>query len=269
MNATTQTLRLLATGQVRRVWREVHLRCHKAWWSFLWQFIRPWRNFFRHDGEAIAFVSTDHPVAVNSPDHIAPKGTSYDNNTNRFFVLHMDRLIRGRFRHQQPAVLDLGCAGGQMVADFRALGWAAVGLEGSDYSEKHERANWPRLGGSSLFTCDIAKPFHVELNHRPGQFHLITAWEVLEHIAEADLPQVFDNVMAHLRPGGYFIATTSCTTEPHRGLELHQTRWSYLLWVWMMPKLAQELRRAYLNLKPHQYVRQNFERPSFLVYRRE
>ena len=136
-------------------------------------------------------VITEHKIAFESPDHIASCGTKRDNSTNRSFILLMNKLLCREFPNTQLKFLDLGCAGGQLVRDFKDLGYISIGLEGSDYSLKHKRANWPLLAGKSLFTCDIAKPFEIKLEDKKIKFHLITAWEVLEHIHTEELDNVF------------------------------------------------------------------------------
>src|SRR5438045_5671776 len=90
-------------------------------------------------------LRTKFPIAFESPDHLVTWGTMNDNSTNRKFVLFMDDLIKRQRASGPLAFMDLGCSGGQLVKDFKDLGWIAVGLEGSDYSLKHRRANWPAL----------------------------------------------------------------------------------------------------------------------------
>jgi SAM-dependent methyltransferase len=164
--------------------------------------------------------------------------------------------------------MDLGCAGGQMIADFIKLRWQGVGIEGSDFSLKHRRANWATLGNRNLFTSDITKPFQVTLDARPVTFHLITAWEVMEHIATSDLPTVFDNIVKHLEPGGYFLASTTETSDRHEGLELHQTQWDNSQWRAWVEERYPQLEYAHVGLKIYQFVRYNFLHPSFLLYRK-
>ncbi len=71
-------------------------------------------------------VHTSKPIALDSPDHLVPLGTRQDNSVNRAFNRKLRTLI------PQPRVLDLGCAGGGMVASFLDEGDFAVGVEGSD-----------------------------------------------------------------------------------------------------------------------------------------
>jgi hypothetical protein len=212
-------------------------------------------------------VKTAHPIAYESPDHLIPRGTKADNSTNKKFVQVMgERLTRER-PGQEHGLLDLGCSGGQLVKDFSEWGWLAVGLEGSDYSLKHRRANWADLAGKNLFTCDITKPFQIETKGQPAKFDLITMWEVLEHIPEADLPQLFTNILNHMAVGGYFIASTTSVPDVQNGVDLHQTKWTNQQWRSMMAQRYPELQPVDLGLRFYQFVRHNEER-SFLTYRR-
>jgi 2-polyprenyl-3-methyl-5-hydroxy-6-metoxy-1,4-benzoquinol methylase len=212
-------------------------------------------------------LKTQHPIAYESPDHLIPRGTKADNSTNKKFVRVMaERLTRER-SGQEHGLLDLGCSGGQLVKDFSEWGWLAVGLEGSDYSLKHRRANWPELAGKNLFTCDITKPFQIETKGRPAKFDLITMWEVLEHIPEADLPQLFTNILKHMDVGGYFVASTTSVPDIQNGVDLHQTKWTNEQWRAMIAQKHPELQPVDLGLRFYQFVRHNEER-SFLSYRR-
>ena len=213
-------------------------------------------------------LKTTHPVAYESPDHLVPWGTMNDNSTNRKFVLFMDRLISQQQGAGPWGFMDLGCSGGQLVRDFKDLGWIAVGLEGSDYSLKHGRANWPRMAGKNLFTCDITKPFEVVQGSQPVRYDLITAWEVLEHIGPDALDQVFRNISGHLRPGGYFIASTTSVPDLHNGVDLHQSKFSNQQWRSLITAKTPELDHVELPLRFYQFVRYNFDERSFLICRK-
>lgn len=264
-----RALKFLAQGQFRRVWNEVHVRLYRATWEVLWLFILPVRRVGRARPAGVLACQTKHPVAIHSPDHLAPKGTAENNSTNKKFVLFMDRKLRAEFGPGPLRMMDLGCAGGKLVTDFLALRWVGIGLEGSDYSLKHRRPYWDRYANTHLFTCDITKPFQVTLDGQPIKFHLITCWEVLEHIATPDLPAVFENVRRHLEPGGYFIASTTETSDIHHGLELHQTRWPNARWRQFVEQNYPDLEYVDLGLKIYQFVRYNFLHPSFLLYRKK
>ncbi|MGD0654528.1 MAG: class I SAM-dependent methyltransferase [Thermoguttaceae bacterium] len=166
---------------------------------------------------------TQHPIAVESNDHKHPRGTKNDDTRFPRLVTKAEAV----FPHQCPLrFLDLGCSGGGLVLDFLLRGHYAVGLEGSDYSLRNQRAEW-RVIPQNLLTCDIAKPFillDVDTD-RPVQFDLITAWEVLEHLPETEIPQFFENVAKHLATDGYFLASVATfeDKDPTTGAVWHVT----------------------------------------------
>jgi hypothetical protein len=164
-------------------------------------------------------VKTDHPVAVTSVDHIHPLGTKQDNYRSLAFTEKLFELYVG----QPLAVMDLGCAGGGFVKDINDAGHLGVGLEGSDYSIRRNRAEWATIP-DRLFTCDCTKPFTVYFKDAeepvPISMDVVTAWEFLEHIKADDLAAVFRNVADHLNPDtGLFIASVNlhgCVIDGHQ-----------------------------------------------------
>jgi len=246
------------------LWSRVYKRLHEWWFALRFGVLsKP-----APPVDPQMRLETNHPVAFESPDHLMPWGTSRDNNTNKRFVTLLTRRVRQEFPNTTWRYLDLGCSGGQLVKDFCDLGWVGIGLEGSDFSLKHRRANWATMAGTHLFTCDITKPFQLNSSAAPARFHLITMWEVLEHIHERDLPQLFDNVIKHLEPGGYFIASTSSTPDIHDGVDLHQTKWPNAQWRAMIAKQHPELEWAETSMKYYHFVRLNQDF-SYLTYRRK
>jgi len=247
----------------------IHGKLYRGYYNFLFIFNK------KNKPKLINYnlkVETEYKIAFDSPDHMVPCGTKIDNSTNRSFVLLMNRLLCREFPNRQLRFLDLGCAGGQLVKDFKDLGYISVGLEGSDYSLKHKRANWPLLAGKSLFTCDIAKPFEIKLEDKRIKFNLITAWEVLEHIRTEELDNVFKNIINHLEEGGYFIASTASSSSTSEGLELHQTRMVNEEWRRYIQERYRELTPVDLGLRYYQYVRFRYTNlhggNSFLAYRK-
>jgi 2-polyprenyl-3-methyl-5-hydroxy-6-metoxy-1,4-benzoquinol methylase len=98
-------------------------------------------------------------------------------------------------------------------------GGFAVGIDGSDYNLRHQRAEWATVP-HNLFTADITKPFKLSNNNGgPLTFDAVTMWEVLEHIAPADLAVVLANVKRHLAPGGMLICSIALVADP----PYHQT----------------------------------------------
>lgn len=151
-------------------------------------------------------LETEYPVALDSMDHRQPRGTKNDNTRLPRFVFACERL----FPTETLNFIDVGCAGGGLVMDFILRGHRAAGIEGSDFSLLDQRAEWRLLTNKALFTADATKPF--SLSGDDGELfraHIITAWEVLEHIAENDLPGLFANIRRHLKSNGYFVGTIS------------------------------------------------------------
>src|SRR6185503_21290432 len=103
----------------------------------------------------IITLKTDHPVALQSPDHLKPWGTKRDNSKSPRFLKKVSRLFSEE--GSEFSLLDLGCSGGGWVKEAHDKGWLAVGLEGSDYSKKTRRAEWAIIP-EYLFTCDLTKP---------------------------------------------------------------------------------------------------------------
>ncbi|MGE8127455.1 methyltransferase domain-containing protein [Methylobacterium sp. NPDC080182] len=162
---------------------------------------------------------TDHPIAYESNDHTVPRGTKDDNTRNQRFC----HAIESHFGRKVRA-LDLGCAGGGLVFDFLIRGNAAFGIEGSDYSLRAQRAEWSIIP-DYLKTCDITKPFSL-MDQRSGtkaKFDVITMWEVLEHIEEPLLPQLFANVKSHLADGGLFVGSAATYDDVANGVSYHPT----------------------------------------------
>lgn len=260
-------LGLICRGQFKVLWVELHFRRYRARWNAMLE------SSLRADPRPAVPVSTritletEHPVAYKSPDHLVPWGTKYDNSTHGKFLLHMEERI-GR---SQPGTvrrsMDLGCSGGGLVYDLLRMGWVAVGLEGSDFSLKHKRAHWAELAGRNLFTCDIGKPFRVLDQGQAHVCDMITMWEVLEHIRTEELPVLFRNIVSHLKPGGYFIASTTSEPDIHEGIDLHQTKLTNAEWRAWVSKNCPDLEWVDLGLEYYQFVRYNQER-SVLTYRR-
>jgi 2-polyprenyl-3-methyl-5-hydroxy-6-metoxy-1,4-benzoquinol methylase len=165
-------------------------------------------------------LETNNPVAIQSNDHIYPRGTKFDNTRHPRFVLACENI----FLNKKLSVLDLGCAGGGIVYDFIHRGHNALGLEGSDYSKINQRAEW-RIIPDNLKTCDITKPFkiHNKTVNCIAQFDIICMWEVLEHINEEDQFQLFNNIATHLKPEGYFVGSIAMHDDIVNGVSFHPT----------------------------------------------
>ena len=216
---------IIETDQTARVLDEVHRHIDFTYRDIMVALQR--QKSFLPDNDII--LETDYPVAYKSKDHLHPHGTIQDNTRFPRFVERCETLLISK---RSLAFLDLGCSGGGMVLEAALRGHISMGLEGSDCSKKEQRAEW-RLLDDRLQTCDITKPFYLR-NRQRGiqQFDVITAWEVLEHIAEADLPQLFENIKNHLALGGYFVGSIANwdDIDPKSGVNWHITVHPYDWW---------------------------------------
>ena len=181
-------------------------------------------------------VTTDFPIAFDSPDHLFPWGTYRDNSSDAQWIKNIVDLFGISLK-----IMDLGCAGGQLIKDLLDCTPYAVGLEGSDYSIIHKRAWWPELCNNNLFTCDISRPFSVEYDNKPFLCDVISAWEVCEHIHPDRIEVFLKNIYNHLRSGGVFMASVSNFSdhsgvgedgekhELHQSWRLDQNDWNYAI----------------------------------------
>lgn len=159
-------------------------------------------------------------VAYDTDDHNIPWGTAQDNTRSPRFVARCEQLFSRSLTY-----LDLGCSGGGLALDFILRGHRGFGVEGSDYSLKGQRAEW-RLLKRNLFTADITRKFQLR-NRDEGTLacDVISAWEVMEHIADEDLPVLFSNVHSHLKPDGIFVGSIALGPDdnPVTGAKYHRT----------------------------------------------
>ena len=141
---------------------------------------------------------TEFPIAYDSPDHLIPHGTKNDNYTNEDFINEVHEYFKLNHELDKIKFMDLGCSGGQLAVDFHERGNISIGLEGSDYSLKHERANWPKYYEKVLFTCDITKPYKIVNDN----------WE----------------------KDGIFVGSIAQFSDIQQGVPLHQSVYSEATW---------------------------------------
>jgi 2-polyprenyl-3-methyl-5-hydroxy-6-metoxy-1,4-benzoquinol methylase len=203
-------------------------------------------------------LETEFRVAHDSPDHIVPWGTARDNSINLRFNSRLLSLLPT----QTFSLLDLGCSGGGLVRSFIQQGFLAVGIEGSDYSQRRLRAEWRSIP-EFLFTGDITRLFSLRTHAgEPVRFGVVTLWEVIEHIKEADLPGLFGNINAHLRPGGLVIMSVSPNSDIIDGIELHQTIRPRQWWIETLASLGWQNHPGIVSYFQNDFVREESNAPN-------
>lgn len=193
-------------------------------------------------------IDTRFPLAGTSIDHLYPKGTATDNTVNLEFNKRLYELIPV----SDVQLLDLGCSGGGLVKSVLDDGGFAVGVEGSDYSLRLGRAEWPVIPGN-LFTADITKPFQLyNDDYESLKFNVVTAWEVLEHVPEIMIDRMFQNIVQHLSDDGLFICSISTMRDIMNGNDYHITVHPESWWRDTLPQLGWHVRDdLYNHFHPH------------------
>lgn len=167
-------------------------------------------------------LRAERHLAIDSPDHLMPWGTRINDCVNPRFN---SKLWRAYPETQVVRILDLGCSGGAFVKSCIDDGHFAVGLEGSDFSKLHSRSAWATIP-DFLFTCDVTRPWKLTVDRgfgdQPLNFDVVTAWDVIEHIQDSDLPSLAANVHSHLAPGGLWILSVANHEDIVGGVRLHQ-----------------------------------------------
>jgi 2-polyprenyl-3-methyl-5-hydroxy-6-metoxy-1,4-benzoquinol methylase len=184
--------------------------------------------FMRYGATPPYRLEAARPIALDSADHQWPRGTILNSNVNRRFNLK----LYDYFRHKPDLrTLDIGCAGGGFVRTLLEDGYDAVGVEGSDISQRIRSGEWDTIP-YHLFTADATAPFSfVDRSGRAVLFDCVTAWEVLEHIPEARLGGLLANIAANLAADGIFVGSIALFPDgdPLTGavyhVTLHEPEW--------------------------------------------
>lgn len=126
----------------------------------------------------------------NYKDYSWPRLKPYFDQTAQHIKRH---FINSTINNLTPnnstpsTLLDVGCAKGFLVLSLRNLGINAIGIDASEYaisSTPEEVKDFIAHGlVEDLETC------------REGQFDIVTAFDVLEHLDEKDVPQACKNLL--------------------------------------------------------------------------
>jgi 2-polyprenyl-3-methyl-5-hydroxy-6-metoxy-1,4-benzoquinol methylase len=118
-----------------------------------------------------------------------------------FARLNGQKLIHYVGNHLPPSVtcLDFGSGGGDLIALLVKRGCRAAAFEPSEERSK-DLVSSPFAGNPNFLG--------VVDNDSTDTFDVVIAAEVLEHVLDAELPEVVNRLRRFLSPGGTLIATT-------------------------------------------------------------
>jgi SAM-dependent methyltransferase len=180
---------------------------------------------------SVITLETNYPGALDSPDHLCPHGCILDN----FASIGLMSEISEYFDDKQIVMIDLGCAGGQFVADFIGQGDIGIGLEGSSNAlQGSGKSNWQKYHNKNLFLCDISEDYQLFLNGEPLKADFIHSEEVFEHISEDKIDNLLKNIKKHLKSDGICAFGISLTPDIQERdgkiYELHQSVFPATWW---------------------------------------
>src|SRR4051794_15533936 len=88
-------LQMIRQGHFKVLAVDASFRVYKAFYAAVFRLRTPRSGRGSSEVKPRISLQTKHPIAFESPDHLAPWGTAYDNSTNKKFILLMaDRLER-------------------------------------------------------------------------------------------------------------------------------------------------------------------------------
>lgn len=126
------------------------------------------------------------------------------------------RLLEGE---TPGALLDVGCAGGELAALFAARGWRVHGAEGEPALVEAARARGVDARAVDLDRAPLPWP--------AGAFDAVVAAEVIEHVVDTD--HLLAEMARVLRPGGALVITTPNLASLENRLRLLLGR--YPMWM--------------------------------------
>ena len=123
----------------------------------------------------------------------APRGSSVAAPILRAFARHRLALLRAAGARAPGRLLDIGAGRGRFVAEARAAGWQAHGIEPSQRGVAGGRALGIELQRAGIADAEVPA----------GSLDAATLWHVLEHVDEPG--PALARIAAWLRPGGLLL----------------------------------------------------------------
>ncbi|NGZ76105.1 glycosyltransferase family protein [Saccharibacillus alkalitolerans] len=117
----------------------------------------------------------------------------------RNYEVRMDLVesFTNQTKFPRGRLLDIGCSTGNFLLEARSRYWDVQGIEVSDKAAEKGRAN---------YDLDILSGVLNNRTFEDSSFDAVTAWDVLEHIAEPH--EFMENINRILKPGGLLALNT-------------------------------------------------------------
>lgn len=133
---------------------------------------------------------------MSSPNYFDLAYRNYESQNPPAKLDHYLDVIDNRLSSETLELLDVGCGRGAFLerASHRHPEWRLSGIDPEADGVTATKQRVPEAVVSTAAATDL--PF------TSGTFNVITAWDVLEHIA--DLDSAIDEIERCLRPGGLF-----------------------------------------------------------------
>lgn len=121
---------------------------------------------------------------------------------------------RGRQPLEGVRTLDLGCGGGLVSAPLARMGAELTAIDASEEAIGAARTYADQAGLAIRFECTTAEA----LAERGEQFTLVTALEIVEHVADVSL--FLQSASALVAPGGLLVLSTINRTAKARAMAI-------------------------------------------------
>jgi SAM-dependent methyltransferase len=159
------------------------------------------------DGDFMAghgHASARHVVAAGY-DQIAETYPDWASHVRGRAREHYTRVLLDRLP-DGAAVLDLGCATGELLTRQLAERFTVTGVDISPRQIELARQRIPR---ATFIRADM-----TELQLPPASFDAVAAFYSLTHVPREDVTPLLRSIYGWLRPGGLFVASLGAGDDP-------------------------------------------------------
>lgn len=173
------------------------------------------------EGRAVLVLETDFPCETELREHFQALRRFVGSPENTFSdFLHRLSAV---YPDTYPRLLELGCGNASFLKAAQELSFQIFGLD----VDRATTDTVDRVEASpDLFFCDYTRPFTLReirpRGKRVAKFHIITCWNILEHVPERRLNELLTTLRRHLDVRlGLFLASISLRPCPLAHGECH------------------------------------------------